>query len=63
MAPEHWKDDFPVTVGALLVEDIAIGQGIAVVRALMDFVMVIDPGGAHRLVQSLDHRDRRVAVF
>src|SRR5262249_35475351 len=59
---EHREDVLPVTRRAARVEDVAIGERVAVLGALVDRVAIIDRAGAQEIVELLHHRERRVGI-
>src|SRR5262245_1013902 len=62
LALEHRKDQLPVALRALLVEDIAVGERVAMLRACVDRVGVADLARLQELAELSDHRQGRVVV-
>lgn len=59
---KHRKDHLPVLLRAFLVVEVAVGQGISMLGALMDLAAVTCRRVFHQVVPLLDHRQRRVFV-
>ena len=63
MPIKHSKDDLPITVGRLLVIDVAVGQRVAVIGTFMNFVPIFDTARQEDTIESFDGRWRRVTIL
>src|SRR5262245_30828272 len=59
---EHGEDQLPVPFGRTLVEDVAVGQRVAVFGALVNLVGVFDLAWLEQVAELGDHRQRCVRV-
>src|SRR5881296_1517996 len=62
LSVEHREDLLPVARRALRVEDVAVGQRVAVLGAFVDRVAIVDRARTQERLELLHHRQRGVGI-
>src|ERR1700677_962630 len=62
LAMKHCEDELPVSLRRHFVENIAVGKRVAVQRALVDLMRILDRARFQQLAELLNHRGRRELV-